>query len=50
MGMFQSEAADNFCINEEFIHTYLEDIIVDRSKVGCWLGIISFRSSERFTF
>lgn len=33
MGMFESAERDTFEINEEFIHTYLDDIIVDKNMV-----------------
>lgn len=34
MGMFESAERDTFEINEEFIHTYLDDIIVDKNMVA----------------
>lgn len=34
MGMFLSDQEDTFEINEEYIHTYLDDIIIDKDRVS----------------
>lgn len=33
MGMFENEQGDTYEVNIDFIHSYLEDIILDKTKV-----------------